>query len=406
MVMDVKKIREDFPRLQKGDGLIYFDNASTSLKPRQVIDAVVNYYTDVAGNTGRGSHRSSQKATMLVEEARGDVSKLIGIKPTELAFTRNTTEGINAIAVSLERMGHFHEGDEIIVSAMEHHANLIPWQELAKRTGAKLKIAPLKEDYTLDMQALEGMAGKRTKLVSMCHASNTVATIIPAQEVAKIARDAGALFLLDGAQSVPDFEVNPKKIGCDFLVFSGHKMLGPTGVGAMYAKPELMEKMPPYNYGGGIVKKVTYEKTVYETGPQKFEAGTLAIAQIIGFGEAARYLRRVELGNVHAHAKKLLSHALQKLGEIDGIKIYGPQNPEKQRSIALFECVGMDPVDLAIGLDESKNIAIRSGLHCAEPIVASINPKGLDRASFYLYNTIDEINIFAEEVKSITKAFR
>jgi len=401
-----EKIREDFPVLQNNKGLIYFDNAATSLKPNQVIEVINHYYKNLGANVHRGNHHLSQQATQLYEESRKEIAKFIGAKEEEVAFTRNATESINAICVGLERQGYFSKGDEIIITALEHHANIVPWQELCKRTGAVLKIAKLNEDFTLNMLDLEEKVTGKTKLVSVAHASNTVATILPVKEIGKIAHNADALFLVDAAQSVPHFDVNVKKIDADFLAISSHKMLGPTGVGALYGKKDLLEKMPPYNYGGSMISKVSYEKTEWAPLPEKFEAGTMPIGEVIGFGEAVKYLKKIGMENIHTHEKKLLSHALEKMKEIERIKMFCPQDSEKQGGIILFEVKGIDAVDLGVALDESKNIATRSGMHCAEPIVSSLNPKGLGRASFYLYNTIDEIDLFVDEVTAISHAFK
>ncbi|MCR4335189.1 MAG: cysteine desulfurase [archaeon] len=401
-----EKIREDFPVLQNNKGLIYFDNAATSLKPIQVIEAVNYYYKNLGANVHRGNHHLSQQATQLYEKSRKETSKFLGAKEDEIVFTRNATESINAVCVGLERQKYFSKGDEIIITALEHHANIVPWQELCKRTGAVLKIAKLNEDFTLNMRDLQEKVSKKTKLVSVGHASNTVASILPVKEIGKIAHDSGALFLVDAAQSVPHFEVSTKKIDADFLAISSHKMLGPTGVGILYGKKDLLEKMPPYNYGGSMISKVSYEKTEWAPLPEKFEAGTMPIAEVIGFGEAIKYLKKIGMENIHAHEKKLLSHALEKMRKIEGVKLYCPQDAEKQGGIVLFEVKGIDAVDLGVALDESKNIATRSGMHCAEPIVSSLNSKGLGRASFYLYNTIEEIDIFVDEVTAISNAFK
>ncbi|HLC93089.1 MAG TPA: cysteine desulfurase [archaeon] len=401
-----EKIRADFPMLQKHPNLIYFDNASTTLKPVPVIAAMNEYYEQLTSNTGRGSHHISQQATQRFEESREDVAKFVGAKAQELAFTRNATESINLTTVSLERMGHFKTGDEIVVSFMEHHANLVPWQELCRRTGAKLQVVKLNADYTLNMEDLRSKVSRKTKMVSIAHAANTVGSIQPAAEIAKIAHDNGALFLLDGAQSVPHMSVDVKKIGCDFLVFSAHKMLGPTGIGALYGKRELLEKMPPYNYGGGIISHVSAEKSEYVSAPQRFEAGTTPIAEAFGFAAAAKYLKKLGMENVREHDRKLTEHCIAKLGGISGVQMYCPKNAQKQGGIVLFGSRSLDAVDLAVALDEAANIAVRSGMHCAEPIVRSINPKGLCRASFYLYNTMAEIDTFASKVMAITVAFK
>ncbi len=401
-----EKIRNDFPMLQKHKNLIYLDSAATSLKPMQVIDAVKNFYSEYGMNIGRGNHHISQQATQKFEQARANIAKFINAKENELVFTKNATEGINLVATSLERGKMIGAGDEIVISFMEHHANLVPWQQLCLRTGAKLKVVKLNKDYTLDMDDLREKVTRKTKVVGIAHCSNTVATITPAQEIAKIAHENNALFLADCAQSVPHMKVDAKKLDADFMVFSSHKMLGPTGVGALYGKHELLEKMPPFNFGGAMISKVTFEKTLFAKPPQKFEPGTMAIAEAIGFSEAVNYLKRLGMENVYEHDRKLLAHALQKMSGINGVKLHCPKNPEKQGAVVLFEVEGIDAVDLGVAVDEARNIAIRSGLHCAEPIISSINPKGLDRASFYFYNTIEEIDIFAEQVTAISRAFK
>lgn len=384
--------------------MIYLDNASTSLKPKQVLDAERDYYEKIGAQIGRGTHKSAFRAGEMVHESRKEIANFIGAKETEIIFTKNATEGINIVANSLERKKYFKKGDEIIISAAEHHANLIPWQQLCLRTGAKLKIVNLNEDFTLNFEDFEEKVSRRTKLVAMGHAFNTVASIIPASEIGKIAHENKALFLLDGAQTTPDLPVNVKKLNCDFFVFSGHKMLGPTGVGCLYMEENLIEKMPAHNFGGGTIKKVEYAKTEFLKTMEKFEPGTYPIAQIIGFGEAVKYLKKIGMENIREHEQKLLKHFLKKTQEIPSLNLYCPCDEKKQRAIVLFELAGVDPLDLASALDEAKNIAIRSGMHCAEPIVSSINKQGLARASFYLYNTIEEIDVLTDEVTAISKA--
>ena len=400
------KLRADFPMIENNPGMIYLDNAATTLKPRAVIDAMDEYYEKYTSNTGRGSHRWTQKASQKLDESRGKIAKFVGARENEIVLTRNATEGINLVAVSLERMGHFRAGDEIVVTIMEHHANLIPWQQLCNRTGAKLKVAALNPDFTLDMNDLQEKVTPKTKMVSIPHASNTVASIQPVKEIGKIAHDAGALYMVDGAQSVPHMETNVLAIGCDFLAFSGHKMAGPTGIGVLFGREELLAKMPPYNFGGGMIKKVTIEKTDFENAPQKFEAGTHPIAEAIGLAEAARYLKKIGMENIREHDKKLAQRCIEKFSQIDGLTMHCPKNAQKQAGIVLFGTRQLDAVDLAVALDESKKIAIRSGMHCAEPIIRSINQKGLARASFYLYNTLEEIDTLANEVTSILRAFK
>ena len=401
--MNIKKIRKDFPVLQKNPDLIYLDSAATSLTPKQVIEKINLYYNEFSSNVHRGSHRLSQEATQMYEVSRGEVASFINSKSEEMVFTRNATESINLVAVCLERSKYFKKGDEIVVSALEHHANLVPWQELCRRTGAKLKIAKLNSDFTLNMPNFESTLSKKTKFVSMAHVSNTVASVLPVKKITKLAHEKNALVLIDAAQSVPRMKVNVKQIGADFVAFSAHKMLGPTGVGCLFGKKDLLEELPPYNFGGSMISKVTYEKSSWASSPEKFEAGTMPIGEVIGLAEAVKYLKKVGMGEIHSHEKKLTKFALEKINEIKGVNVFCPNNSEKQGGIILFDCKGIDPLDLGVGLDESKNIAVRSGMHCAEPIVSSINKQGLARASFYLYNTFDEIEAFTQQVMAISE---
>ncbi|MBI4210588.1 MAG: aminotransferase class V-fold PLP-dependent enzyme [Candidatus Diapherotrites archaeon] len=403
--MNLLNLRQDFPVLQKNPGLIYLDSAATSLKPRCVIEAMDAYYNEFTANTGRGSHRLSRAATEKFEKAREEAAGFVGAKESELIFTKNVTESVNLAAVSLERMGHFKGGDEVVVGFFEHHANLIPWQQLCERTGGKLKVVKLNPDFTLDMEDLRRKVTKKTKMVSMAHVANTVASIQPVKEIAGIAHDSGALCFIDGAQAVPHLEVDVKRIGADFYGFSSHKMLGPTGIGALYAKEELLGKMPPYNYGGGIIKSVSFERTEFSGGRAKFEAGTQPIAEALGLAEACRYLKKLGPGNVHDHEKKLTARALDAMGSIEGLGMYCPNDPDRQAGVILFDVKGIDPLDFGVALDESRNIAVRTGFMCAEPVVRSINPKGLVRASFYLYNTMDEIRILGEQAMAIRRSF-
>jgi len=401
--MNIKKIRKDFPVLQNNPDLIYLDNAATSLTPKQVIEKINLYYNEFSCNVHRGSHRLSQEATQMYESSREEVASFINSKSEEMVFTHNATESINLVAVCLERDKYFKKGDEIIVSALEHHANLVPWQELCKRTGAKLKIAKLNLDFTLDMSDFESILSNKTKFVSMAHISNTVASILPIKKITKLTHEKNALVLIDAAQSVPHMPVNVKQIGADFVAFSSHKMLGPTGVGCLFGKKDLLEELPPYNFGGSMISKVTYTKSSWASSPEKFEAGTMPIGEVIGLGEAVRYLKKVGIEEIHSHEKKLTKFALERLSEMDGVNVFCPNNSQKQGGIILFDCKGIDPLDLGVGLDESKNIAVRSGMHCAEPIVSSINKQGLARASFYLYNALDEIEAFAQQVMAMSK---
>ncbi|MBI4053262.1 MAG: cysteine desulfurase [Candidatus Diapherotrites archaeon] len=406
--MSLEALAKDFPLLEKsvnGKQIIYFDNAATSLKPRPVLEAMRHYYEDCTANIHRGVHHLSGESSRLYGEAHSKVERLVNAKPGEIVFTRNATESMNLVMYSLLNSGYFRQGDEIVISGMEHHSNIVPWQFLERKHGIKLKIAKLTGNFEIDMADLQEKMSARTRLVSVTHASNTVATINPVREMGKVCHDANALFLVDAAQSVPHMPVDVKKINADFLAFSSHKMCGPTGVGALYAKKELLEKQEPFLFGGDMIFSVQEHSATWNKLPYKFEAGTPAIAEGIGFGEAADYIRKAGLENIRAHGKKLTKLAFEKLSGIKGIKFFNPLDAEKQGSIVLFDIPGMNCHDVALSLDETANVAIRSGMHCAEPLVSKFNRDGLARASFYFYNSNEEIEIFAQALRKIASAF-
>jgi len=411
MGLNVEKLRQDFPILQKrfeGKPLVYLDNAATSLKPVQVIEKEMEYYREYTANIHRGMHKMSEQASREFEKAHEKAAKFIGAKGIEeIVFTRNATESFNLIAYSLLNEGFFKKGDEVLVSKMEHHANLVPWQFLERKAGIKLEFVELNKDFTLDFEDLEKKLNEKTRLVSLTQASNTVASIVDVKKAGEIVRkNSSALFAVDGAQAVPHFPVSVKSIGCDFYCFSSHKMLGPTGIGVLYGKKELLEKMQPFQYGGDMIKEVQWHSSSWNELPFKFEAGTPAIAQGIGFGAAIDYLQKLGLENVRKHEKEITKHALERIKEVKGVKVFGPEDLEKRNGIVLFDAGKLDCHDIALALDEAANVAIRSGMHCAQPIVESINPKGLARASFYLYNTKEEIDVFIESLKEILGTFK
>lgn len=405
--MNVNEVRKDFPVLGKkveGKPVIYFDNAATSLKPIQVIEAINYYYSECTANIHRGAHKLSEKASEAYEQCHERIASFIGAKKEEFIFCKNTTEAINGIAISLQRDNFFQEGDEILVSKMEHHSNLVPWQMIAKQEKVKLDAVGVKEDFSLDLEELKKKVNNKTKLVAISHASNTIGTINPLKEIAKIAHDNNALIVVDAAQSVPHMEVNVRKMDADFLAFSGHKMLGPTSSGGFYGKRELLKKLPPFFVGGGMIQEVSLKEAKWTTLPWKFEAGTPGIGECIGLGKAVEYLKKTGMNEVREHEKELVRYSFKKMEEINSenkLVFYNPKNEEKQVGILLFEAKGIEAHDLALALDETENIAVRSGMHCAEPLVSSFNKKGLVRASFYLYNTKKEIDLFAEAVKKI-----
>jgi len=404
--MDLKRVRSDFPALQRvvdGKPVIYFDNTATSLKPRQVIDAEMRYYMDCPANVHRGLHKLSQEASEEYEGAHSKVGGFVGAGKGELVFTRGTTESINLVMYSL--MDSFRPGDEIVVSAMEHHANIVPWQFLERKRGVKLKFVELGEDYSLDLEDLKGKVTGKTKMVSVAHVSNTVGTINGVRAIGEIAHDAKAMFLVDGAQAVPHMKVDVKKLGADFYAFSAHKMCGPTGIGALYGRRELLERMEPFNFGGDMISRVSRHGAEWNELPYKFEAGTPNIAGAFGFAAAVDYVNGLGFDEIHAREKKLFEKALAGLEGVKGIRIHNPRDFAKQAAILLFDHKSIEPHDLALALDEAENIAIRSGMHCAEPLVSSINQKGLDRASFYFYNTEEEVDVFLRALNEIVGAF-
>ncbi|MDO8647584.1 MAG: cysteine desulfurase [Candidatus Diapherotrites archaeon] len=411
MALNVEKLRNDFPCLQKkfdGKPLVYLDNAATSLKPNSVIDKEAEYYKEYCANIHRGMHKMSEQASREFELAHEKTAKFIGAKSEkEIIFMRNATEGFNLLMYSLCAGDFFKPGDEILVSRMEHHANLVPWQFLQQMKGTKLNFVELNEDFTLNMDDLKGKLSSKTKLVSLTQASNTVSSIVDVKKACEIVKkNSQAYFAVDAAQSVPHLPVNVRDIGCDFLMFSSHKMLGPTGIGVLYGKEEILEKMQPFMYGGDMIKEVKWNSSSWNELPSKFEAGTPAIAQGIAFGAAIDYLQKVGMQNIRQHEKEITKYALERMKEIPQAKVYGPRDLEKRNGIVLFEAGKLDCHDIALALDEHSNVAVRSGMHCAQPIVESLNPKGLARASFYFYNTKQEIDVFIESLKEIVGTFK
>lgn len=411
MALNVEKLRSDFPCLQKkfgGKPLVYLDNAATSLKPNSVIDKETEYYKEYCANIHRGMHKMSEQASREFELAHEKTAKFIGAKnEKEIIFTRNATEGFNLLMYSLCAGDFFKAGDEVLVSRMEHHANLVPWQFLQQMKGIKLNFVELNEDFTLNMDDLKGKLSSKTKLVSLTQASNTVSSIVDVKKAREIVKkNSQAYFAVDAAQSVPHLPVNVREIGCDFLMFSSHKMLGPTGMGVLYGKEELLEKMQPFMYGGDMIKEVKWNSSSWNELPSKFEAGTPAIAQGIALGAAIDYLQKAGMQNIRQHEKEITKYALERMKEIPQAKVYGPQDLEKRNGIVLFEAGKLDCHDIALALDEHSNVAVRSGMHCAQPIVESLNPKGLARASFYFYNTKQEIDVFIESLKEIVGTFK
>ena len=404
--LNVEKIRQDFPILNQivnGKRLIYFDSAATAQCPLFVIETMNQFYRDYKSNVHRAAHKLAAEATEKFEESRKKVADFVNARAKEIVFTRGATEAINLVLYSYA-LENLQKGDEIISSVMEHHSNLVPWQVL-QRKGVKLNFVDIKQDGTLNLEQLKDMINNNTKLVSITHASNVLGTINPAKEIGKIAHNHGALFLVDAAQSVPHMPVNVKDIDADFLVFSGHKMLGPTGIGCLYGKADILNQMTPFNYGGEMIKEVYLRKTVFNDIPHKFEAGTPDIAGAIGLGAAVDYLERLGMHNIREHEKELVSYALERLSGIKGLRIFGPTNPDIKGGVVSFTLGDIHGHDLTDILD-SEGIAVRSGQHCAMPLHDRLGIPVSTRASFYIYNTEDEIDKLVLALEKARKVFR
>lgn len=405
MSFDVKKIREDFPILQQkiyNRPLVYFDNAATTQRPQQVIDALTRTYTEYYGNIHRAAHFLADKATLAYEETREKVKNLINAETREqIIFTKGTTESINLAAFSLGET-FIQEGDEIIVSEMEHHSNIVPWQMLAGRKGAKVVVLPIDDAGRLMIEKLGELITSRTKLISVAHVSNVLGTINPVKQIAQIAHSKGVKVLVDGAQAAPHLRIDVQDLDVDLFAFSAHKMYGPNGVGVLYGKKELLDQMPPYQGGGEMISEVRFSGTTYNELPYKFEAGTPNISGVITFGAAIDYLENIGIANAAAWEKELLNYATEKLEAVPGIKIYGKQ-PEKSGVIS-FNVDGVHFFDLGTMLDKF-GIAVRTGHHCADPLMEHFNILGTVRASFAFYNTREEVDVFVEALKKVIAMF-
>jgi len=395
--------KEDFPIFENNKELIYLDNAATSQKPKQVIQAISDFSEKNNANIHRGLYTLSEKSTQLYEEARETISKFINAKKDEIVFTRNTTESLNLLAYTIKDL--IKKGkNEIVLTEMEHHSNLVPWQQLAKRNNMKLKFIKMKEDYTLDYEDAKEKISDKTAIVSITHVSNILGTINNINKITELSKSAGAISIVDAAQSVPHIKLDVKKIDCDFLVFSSHKMLGPTGIGILYGKKDLLEKLPPFNFGGGMISKVAFEDSQWAEIPEKFEAGTQPIAQVIGLEKAIKYLEKIGMENIEKYEKELTLYALEKIKGIGGIKILN--NKENSIGIISFDIPGIHPHDIATLMNE-KNIAIRAGHSCAMPLMDKLGLKaGVSRVSFYIYNSKEDIDKFIEVLKEIKGVFK
>ena len=397
--------RKDFPILERevyNRPLVYLDNAATTQKPRCVVDAIDEMYYHVNANVHRGIHFLSQRATDLHEAAREKVRAFINAKSTaEVVFTRGTTESLNLIASSYAQ-AFLKPGDEVVLTVMEHHSDIVPWQLLRDRYDIRLKVIPMDDSGNLDMEAYREMLGEKTRIVCCCHVSNVLGTVNPVREMAKMAHDAGAHFLVDGAQSVPHFNVDVQHLDCDFLVFSGHKIYGPTGIGVMYGKEELLEKMPPYQGGGEMISRVTFEKTTFERLPYKFEAGTPDYVGSHALGVALDYVSAIGMDRIAEHERQLTQYAMEKMAAIEGMKFFG--TAAEKTSVVAFNVADIHPMDLGTLLDRL-GIAIRTGHHCAQPLMARCGVEGMARASFALYNTEAEIDAFVAALNRVVRMF-
>jgi len=404
--INVARIREDFPILKRqvnDKPLIYFDNAATSQKPNAVIDAVDRYYREYNANIHRGIHKLAEEATVAHEEAREKVAKFINAKRTEVVFTRNTTEALNLVAYSWGR-ANVGKGDKIVLTIMEHHSNIVPWQLVAEEKGATIEFVKIDENGELRQDEVHELIDDSTKIVCVASASNVLGTVNPVKDIGRVAHRFGALFLVDAAQAVPHMPVDVRDIDCDFAAFSGHKMLGPTGIGVLYGKSERLEGMPPFLGGGEMIREVHTTGASWKDLPYKFEAGTPNISGAIGLGAAVDYLRNIGMQNVLDHEKEITRYALDRMKGVEGLNIYGPLNMGRRIGVISFNLGDIHAHDLASILDED-GIAIRSGHQCAQPLMEFLHIPATSRASFYIYNTEAEVDVFMEALEKARKIF-
>lgn len=397
--------RQDFPILSREiykHPLVYFDNAATTQKPQCVIDAIAREYAEVNANVHRGIHYLSQQATELHESARETVRKFINARSTsEIIFTRGTTESINLVAFSFGE-AFLQEGDEVILSVMEHHSNIVPWQLLRDRKGIVIKVVPMNDVGELDIEAYRALFTEKTKLVSICHVSNVLGTINPAHDIIRIAHEHGAKVLLDGAQSVPHFAVDVQQLDCDFMVFSGHKIYGPTGIGVLYGKESLLEQLPPYQGGGEMIARVSFEHTTFERLPYKFEAGTPDYVGTHALATALDYIQSIGLDKIAAHEEDLTRYAMQRMEEVESMTLFG--TAAAKTSVVSFNVGAIHPMDLGTLLDRL-GVAVRTGHHCAQPLMARCGVESMARISFGLYNTREEVDAFIQSLQRVVNMF-
>ncbi len=405
--LDVQKIRSDFPissRKVNGERLVYLDNAATTQKPAQVINALVDYYSRYNANVHRSVHRLGEEATEAYEGARKKVAQFVHTSPQSLVFTRGTTESTNLVRFAWGEK-FVKKGDTLVTTLMEHHSNIVPWQLLAKKQGANLKFVGLNPDGTLDMGSLEELLKESPSLVAVTHCSNVLGTINDVAKICSLAKSAGAKTIVDGAQSVPHMPVDIPNIGCDFYAFSGHKMLGPTGIGVLASQKELLEEMDPFHGGGEMIKEVFLDHATWNDVPYKFEAGTVNIADAIGLGAATDYLTGLGMDKVRGHEEALLKYSFETLEKVKGFRAYGPQKVESRSGVISFNLADIHSHDLATILDE-EGIAIRSGHHCAQPLMRWLDVSATSRASFSVYNSYDDIDALAAGLEKARSVFK
>jgi cysteine desulfurase/selenocysteine lyase len=407
-VVNSYELRNDFPIFKKkinGKELVYLDNASTTQKPYSVINSITDFYTNYNSNIHRAVYQLAEEATTLYEQSREKIANFINVRPEEIVFTRNTTESINLIAHSWART-NLKKDDGIALTELEHHSNIVPWQILSQEIGTRLEYVGIDENGFLDLEHLiELISSKKVRLVSLSHMSNVLGTIVPIERIIKISHENDIPVLVDGAQSVPHMPVNVKNMDCDFLVFSAHKMLGPTGVGVLYAKKEFLEKMRPFMAGGDMIKEVFKFHTNYNEVPYKFEAGTPNIADVVGFGAAIDYLKKIGMENIRKHEIDLTKYALESILSINQLTVYGPKDPNYRGGVISFNIADIHPHDLATIMNDH-GIAIRSGHHCAQVLMQRLDVPATSRASFYIYNTKEEIDKFVNAIKEAGRIFK
>lgn len=401
---DVAALRRDFPILSQqvhGKPLVYLDNAATTQKPQAVLDALHDYYAVDNANIHRAVHTLAERATRAYEAARLRVAAFLGAPdPRGVVFTRGTTESINLVAQTFGRS--IHEGQSIVLSQMEHHSNIVPWQLVAQQTGAEIRVVPVLDDGSLDMKSYEGMLDDDVGIVAMVHVSNSLGTVNPVHAITRLAHMHGAKVLLDGAQAAPHVPIDVADIGCDFYAMSGHKVYGPTGIGALWARPELLDEMPPYQGGGEMIRSVRFEGTTYNDIPHKFEAGTPNIAGAIGLHAALDYVDAIGIPQIAAHEQRLLEYATRRIGEVEGVRIIG--TTAGKAAVLSFDMAGIHPHDVGSLLDR-EGVAIRTGNHCTQPLVERFGLPATDRASFGLYNTLEEVDVLIDALQKIRGYF-